>query len=209
MKCDEEKIPQAGKQEPQCRGCFAARLNCDWQTGPVIRKASAITSVMRATRKVAPASRSSSSMLPRLFPLHSQTTVQAANSLILFGADRACLAYIKDSVLVVALGKRWPWSAISYSYHKVATNESMVMSMILATAASEMHRCRLRMRLRSVQKKLTCRGLMGKCITEELCRVSGTPCMKAWIRPRSWKQFSLLCGSWPTTRTDLEVEERQ
>ncbi|GFF35953.1 C6 zinc finger domain protein [Aspergillus udagawae] len=71
------------------------------------------------------------------------SSLQAANSLVLSGSDRSCLNYLQDSVLVTILGKHWPWSTISYTYHRVAVKEPMVMSMILATTASEIHRSRL------------------------------------------------------------------
>ncbi|CAI7591039.1 unnamed protein product [Penicillium glandicola] len=46
-------------------------------------------------------------------------------------------------MLVVVLGKRWPWSVVSYAYQKIATKEPMVMSMMLASAASEICRSKL------------------------------------------------------------------
>jgi hypothetical protein len=57
--------------------------------------------------------------------------------------DRQCLRYLEDSILVVILGKHWPWSTVSYAYHKIATREPMVMSMMLASAAREIHRSKL------------------------------------------------------------------
>lgn len=71
------------------------------------------------------------------------SSLQAANSLVLSGSDRSRLNYLQDSVLVTILGKQWPWSTVSYTYHRVAVKEPMVMSMILATTASEIHRSRL------------------------------------------------------------------
>ncbi|PYH48134.1 uncharacterized protein BP01DRAFT_290159 [Aspergillus saccharolyticus JOP 1030-1] len=81
---------------------------------------------------------------PSLRTLHSpggkNRAVQAANSLVLTDFDRACIAYLQDSALVVLLGKHWPWSAMSYAYHKIAVKEPMVMSMLLASTASEIRR---------------------------------------------------------------------
>ncbi|KAF7158063.1 hypothetical protein CNMCM5623_002575 [Aspergillus felis] len=71
------------------------------------------------------------------------SSVQAANSLVLSGSDRTRLNYLQDSLLVTMLGKHWQWSTISYAYHRVAVKEPMVMSMILATTASEIHQSRL------------------------------------------------------------------
>jgi hypothetical protein len=70
-------------------------------------------------------------------------TVQAANSLTLSAFDRDCLGYLQNSTLVVMLGKHWPWSTVSYAYHKIGVKEPMVMSMILASTAREIHRSRL------------------------------------------------------------------
>ncbi|KAJ6186598.1 hypothetical protein N7519_007899 [Penicillium mononematosum] len=53
------------------------------------------------------------------------------------------LVTVRDSMLVVVLGKHWPWSTVSYAYHKIATKEPMVMSMMLASAAREIYRSRL------------------------------------------------------------------
>jgi hypothetical protein len=70
-------------------------------------------------------------------------SIQAANSLSLSGFDRECLSYLQDSILVVVLGKHWPWSTVSYAYHNIATKEPMVMSMMLASAAREIYRSKL------------------------------------------------------------------
>ncbi|KAF9891359.1 hypothetical protein FE257_004215 [Aspergillus nanangensis] len=83
----------------------------------------------------------SSSPLVPLRPARDEL-LQAANSLALTGSDRSCLDYLQDSALVVILGKHWPWSTLSYAYHRVAVREPMLMSMILASTASEIHRSR-------------------------------------------------------------------
>lgn len=70
-------------------------------------------------------------------------SIQAANSLVISDFDRSCLNYLQDSALVVILGKHWPWSTVSYAYHKIAVKEPMVMSMMLATTSSEINRSRL------------------------------------------------------------------
>ncbi|KAJ5489334.1 hypothetical protein N7539_004224, partial [Penicillium diatomitis] len=69
--------------------------------------------------------------------------VQAANSLALSAFDRECLKYLQNSTLVILLGKHWPWSTIAYAYKKIAVTEPMVMSMMLASTAREIHRLRL------------------------------------------------------------------
>ncbi|KAJ5086462.1 hypothetical protein NUU61_007769 [Penicillium alfredii] len=69
--------------------------------------------------------------------------MQAANSLCLSAFDRRCIAYLQDSILVVILGKHWPWSTLSYAYHRVAVKEPMVMSMMLASTAREIYRSQI------------------------------------------------------------------
>ncbi|EPS32163.1 hypothetical protein PDE_07123 [Penicillium oxalicum 114-2] len=68
--------------------------------------------------------------------------VQAANTLILSAFDRECLNYLQNSTLVILLGKHWPWSTIAYAYTRIAVTEPMVMSMMLASTAREIHRMR-------------------------------------------------------------------
>lgn len=89
------------------------------------------------------------SLAPVSIPLHpimissSGCVLQAANSLTLSPFDRLCLDYLQDSALVIALGKHWPWSTISYAYQKIAVKQPMLMSAILASTASEIHQSRL------------------------------------------------------------------
>lgn len=154
VKCDEEKLSVQGHREPQCRRCAAAQILCEWKGGPIPRrtagasKKSQATENPRAVRKwshsQAHAQARPSAAVP-LLPARdsSPTALQAANSLALSDSDRTCLAYLQDSALVVILGKHWPWSTISYAYHRVAVKEPMVMSMILASTSSEIHRSRL------------------------------------------------------------------
>ncbi|KAF3385094.1 hypothetical protein F1880_002222 [Penicillium rolfsii] len=166
VKCDEEKHPVEG-QEPQCRRCTAARIKCEWKGGPIPRKSSspATSSTLRndtqrpaprdpgqsdkAGRKQLPTQQFVNSSQAPLLPLHKigngdcNQGLQAANSLTLSAFDRDCLSYLQNSTLVIVLGKHWPWSTISYAYHRIAVNEPMVMSMILASTAREVHRSRL------------------------------------------------------------------
>ncbi|KAJ5137877.1 hypothetical protein N7526_004110 [Penicillium atrosanguineum] len=79
----------------------------------------------------------------RLSSANPDRSIQAANSLTLSAFDRDCLSYLQNSTLVVILGKHWPWSTVSYAYHKIAVKEPMVMSMILASTAREIHRSKL------------------------------------------------------------------
>ncbi|OJJ48602.1 hypothetical protein ASPZODRAFT_1631609 [Penicilliopsis zonata CBS 506.65] len=146
VKCDEEKIDVAGQKGPQCRRCATARLACEWKCGAVAHSTARVSSRRshRTERRVALNNRPTLHVGAPASPLLNPTgEIQAGNSLVLSRFDRDCLSYIKDSVLVVALGKHWPWSPVSYAYHRIAVKEPMVMSVLLATAASEIHRSRL------------------------------------------------------------------
>ncbi|PYI31928.1 C6 zinc finger domain protein [Aspergillus indologenus CBS 114.80] len=151
VKCDEEKLAVPGQPEPQCRRCTAARILCEWKGGPIPRPAARKTAPASTTKEVSPSATTttapslpqSSRILTLSSPGGKRRTVQAANSLVLTGFDRSCIAYLQDSALVVLLGKHWPWSAMSYAYHKIAVREPMVMSMLLASTASEIRRAQL------------------------------------------------------------------
>lgn len=164
VKCDEEKHPVPG-QEPQCMRCKSARLHCEWTGGPIPRKSSARSFSKKGRENPQPEQERTgeSSQVAHKQPLaisqplsvpqapllplqrigNNSHSLIAANSLALSGFDRDCLNYLKDSTLVVMLGKHWPWSTVSYAYQKIAVKEPMVMSMMLATAAKEIHRSRL------------------------------------------------------------------
>ncbi|KAJ5371748.1 hypothetical protein N7517_003754, partial [Penicillium concentricum] len=160
VKCDEERIPSQAHEEPQCKRCLAARILCEWKGAPIPRRptrTSTDISSKRSTRDEASTANSSRSARKRpqiiSYPQQSLSTqnqlcvqgrsIQAANSLSLSEFDRECLSYIQDSILVVLVGKQWPWSTVSYAYHRIATKEPMVMSVMLASAAREIHRSKL------------------------------------------------------------------
>lgn len=162
VKCDEEKQRIQGRDEPQCNKCVAARIGCEWKGGPIPRKSPSTSSTKKSRnwqfarnatdskRIVArqsqqkPSEVGSNCLIPQRIGYESHTqTLQAANSLTLSAFDRDCINYLQDSTLVVLLGKHWPWSTISYAYHRIAINEPMVMSMMLASAAREIRRSQL------------------------------------------------------------------
>ena len=154
-----------GQDEPQCKRCTSARLRCEWSGGPIPRKSTSAStsspsgnakqhhldgadlSKLVRKRQLAQqaASSSKAALLPsqRLSSANHDRSIQAANSLTLSAFDRDCLSYLQNSTLVVILGKRWPWSIVSYAYNKIAVKEPMVMSMILASTAREIHRSQL------------------------------------------------------------------
>lgn len=83
-----------------------------------------------------PSSASTPSILRSLSTAH----IPCANSLILSPHDRRCLEYYPSSTMVLGYLKPWQWSKLSYIYQKTASNDAIVMRMILAMSASEMHR---------------------------------------------------------------------
>lgn len=147
VKCDEERLHVKGLEEPQCRRCLVARIACDWKRGPIPRKAPKGLSMKQkpGQNRLSDAKDFRHPLLPipRLPTRELGDCLQASNSLTLTRFDRFCLDYLQDSALVLLLGKHWPWSTLSYTYRRVAVKEPMVMSMILATTASEIHRSRL------------------------------------------------------------------
>lgn len=171
MKCDEGKEPVQGQVEPHCKRCVVAGIRCEWRGGPIPRRSKPASSfstialdngletgtsqgardasrrVQRASLphgQLTSASRNAPLTLARDPSLMGNSkTVQSANSLTLSAFDRDCLGYLQNSTLVVMLGKHWPWSTVSYAYHKIGVKEPMVMSMILASTAREIHRSRL------------------------------------------------------------------
>ncbi|GKZ25059.1 hypothetical protein AbraIFM66951_000517 [Aspergillus brasiliensis] len=144
VKCDEEKLFVPGQQEPQCRRCTAARIVCEWKGGPIPRGPAKTPGNDTRLVEARTVCRPVPSPAPSLSPTGGAgSSIQAANSLIISDFDRSCLNYLQDSALVVILGKHWPWSTVSYAYHKIAVKEPMVMSMMLATTSSEINRSRL------------------------------------------------------------------
>ncbi|KAJ5741510.1 C6 zinc finger domain protein [Penicillium manginii] len=171
VKCDEEKQSIQGQEEPHCKRCVVAGIRCEWRGGPIPRKSKPASSASATAldnglaNETTQGSKNASQMVRTPSMPHVQSaftsrnaplmpardlsvvgnnkTVQAANSLTLSAFDRDCLGYLQNSTLVVMLGKHWPWSTVSYAYHKIGVKEPMVMSMILASTAREIHRSRL------------------------------------------------------------------
>lgn len=82
----------------------------------------------------------SSTSTPSIVRSLSTEHIPCANSLILSPHDRRCLEYYPSSTMVLGYLKPWQWSNLSYIYQKTASNDAIVMRMILAMSASEMHR---------------------------------------------------------------------
>lgn len=100
-----------------------------------------------------PSFEQSDSLLPTLWPLlppYSLSTpiypsvsvpeVACANSLVLSKQDQRYFQYFPSSNIVFYYMKAWPWSSFSYLYQGPAAISKVIMRMILAVSASDMHR---------------------------------------------------------------------
>lgn len=79
---------------------------------------------------------------PSISPSLSTEHIPCANSLLLSPQDRRCLEYFPSCTMVSGYLKPWRWSNLSYIYQNTASNDAIVMRMILAVSGSEMHRLR-------------------------------------------------------------------
>lgn len=93
-------------------------------------------SSVEAEQPLSPWSTYSRSITPSLSTEH----IPLANSLLLSPRDRRCLEFYPNSAMVVGYLKPWRWSNLSYIYEKSAATDPILMRMILAISASEMHK---------------------------------------------------------------------
>ncbi|KAJ5238991.1 hypothetical protein N7468_003610 [Penicillium chermesinum] len=70
----------------------------------------------------------------------STSGLACANSLVLNKHDRKYFEYFPSSSTVYYYMKGWHWSSFSYLYQGPATTNKVIMRMILALSASDMHR---------------------------------------------------------------------
>lgn len=75
-----------------------------------------------------------------LYPQLSVNKVACANSLILTEHDQKYFQYFPSSSIIYYYMKGWHWSSFCYLYHGPAATNKVIMRMILALAASDMHR---------------------------------------------------------------------
>lgn len=73
-------------------------------------------------------------------PLSSGPGVACANSLTLTEYDQKYFQYFPSSSIVYYYMKGWHWSSFCYLYQGPATTNKVIMRMILALSASDMHR---------------------------------------------------------------------
>ncbi|KAL5052307.1 hypothetical protein BDW71DRAFT_8689 [Aspergillus fruticulosus] len=75
-----------------------------------------------------------------LYPSLSGTDIACSNSLMLLEQDQTYFQYFPSSSVVFYYIKSWAWSGFSYLYRGPAAASKVVMRMILALAANDMHR---------------------------------------------------------------------
>lgn len=75
-----------------------------------------------------------------LYPPLSVNEVACANSLTLTEHDQKYFQYFPSSSIIYYYMKGWHWSSFYYLYHGPAATNKVIMRMILAMAASDMHR---------------------------------------------------------------------
>ncbi|KAL3454400.1 Rh-like protein/ammonium transporter [Aspergillus insuetus] len=82
-----------------------------------------------------------------LYPSLSETGAACSNSLVLSERDQQYFQYFPSSSVVFYYIKNWQWSSFSYLYQGPAIASKLIMRMILAISASDMHRNGLAVRL--------------------------------------------------------------
>jgi hypothetical protein len=75
-----------------------------------------------------------------LYPTLSTNEIACANSLTLTEHDQKYFQYFPSSSIVYYYMKGWQWSSFCYLYQGPATTNKVIMRMILALSASDMHR---------------------------------------------------------------------
>jgi hypothetical protein len=73
-----------------------------------------------------------------LLPTLSTSHIPLSNSLNVDILDWECFQHIPKSFMVLALGKPWRWSMLSYIHSKIATQEPGVMRGFIAVASMEL-----------------------------------------------------------------------
>ena len=86
---------------------------------------------------------------PSLSPLCAPVSVPevaCANSLVLSKQDQRYFQYFPSSSIVFYYMKSWPWSSFSYLYQGPAATNNVIMRMIMAVSAGDVHRHELEIR---------------------------------------------------------------
>lgn len=66
--------------------------------------------------------------------------VSCANSLVLSKQDQKYFQFFPSSSIVFYYMKAWPWSSFNYLYQEPAAANNVIMRMLMAVAAGDMHR---------------------------------------------------------------------
>ncbi|CAG7954649.1 unnamed protein product [Penicillium olsonii] len=78
--------------------------------------------------------------IPSLYPSLNMDNLACANSMTLNSLDRQYFQYFPSSSLVHYYMKGWKWSSFCHLYEGPAASNKVIMRMILAIAACDMHR---------------------------------------------------------------------
>lgn len=84
--------------------------------------------------------------LTPLCPPVSVPEVACANSLVLSEQDQRYFQYFPSSSIVFYYMKSWAWSSFAYLYQEPAATNNVIMRMIMAVSAGDMHRHELDVR---------------------------------------------------------------
>ncbi|CAI7622236.1 unnamed protein product [Penicillium palitans] len=166
--CRRRKV-KCGEEKPVCARCSSLRLNCEWGV-PVKRgRSTQIRHLEPAPRtseqpkgedlaglqpdalftSLSPVSWASDALsfdtfnpAPIPTPIYPSLNVNVAcaNSLTLTSLDRQYFQYFPSSSLVFYYMKRWKWSSLCHLYEGPAASNRVIMRMILALSACDMHR---------------------------------------------------------------------
>ena len=75
-----------------------------------------------------------------LYPSLSEPDLTCSNSLVLSEHDKKYFQYFPSSSVVFYYMKSWQWSSFNYLYQGPAATNKVIMRMIIALSASDMHR---------------------------------------------------------------------
>ncbi|KAE8147183.1 hypothetical protein BDV25DRAFT_37458 [Aspergillus avenaceus] len=162
--CRRRKV-KCGEERPVCKRCHNLRLHCEW--GIPVRRGKSVTPARQLQPRwsgdvvtswnfthtpdltgVSLAAIPSTTWdslppftpPPPLYPSLSGTDLSCANSLVLSEHDQKYFQYFPSSSMVYYYMKSWQWSSLCYLYQGPAVTNKVVMRMILALSASDMHR---------------------------------------------------------------------
>ncbi|KAJ5953725.1 hypothetical protein N7501_008004 [Penicillium viridicatum] len=166
--CRRRKV-KCGEEKPVCTRCSSLRLNCEWGV-PVkrgrstqIRHLEPAPSTSEQPKAEDLAGFQPDALFTSLSPFYwasdapsfdtcnpapiptpiypsLNVNVACANSLTLTSLDQQYFQYFPSSSLVFYYMKRWKWSSLCHLYEGPAASNRVIMRMILALSASDMHR---------------------------------------------------------------------